>query len=94
MTLVPGKVLLVYQEIVVRIQFPKSAIQDIKMLIRKVLTDDIDVIFIAHLKEGLHQIGQFEISPRNLVIIVGVNYKKNTHDYGVCVAILEFRRRL
>ena len=32
-TLVPRKVLLVYQEVVVRIQLPKSAIQYIKMLI-------------------------------------------------------------
>jgi len=64
------------------------------MLIRKVLTHNIDVVFIAHLEESIHQIRKFEITPRNLVIIVGVHYKKYTHYYGVSVAVLEFWCRL
>lgn len=64
------------------------------MLVRKVLTHNIDVILIAHLEKRLHEIGQFEISPCNLVVIIGVHYKKYTHDYRISVAVLEFWCRL
>ena len=64
------------------------------MLVRKVLAHDVDVVFIADLEECLHKIWQFEIAPCNLVVIIGVNYKKYTHDYGICIAVLEFWRRL
>ena len=64
------------------------------MLVRKVLTYNIDVILIAHLEERLHEIGQFEIAPCDFIVIIGVDYKKYTHDYRISVAILEFWCRL
>ena len=59
------------------------------MLIRKVLTHNIDVVFIAHLEESIHQIRKFESTPRNLVIIIGIDDEEYSHDHSVRVAVLE-----
>jgi len=41
---------------VICIELPKPAIQNVKMFVREVLTDDIDVILITDLKKGFQQI--------------------------------------
>lgn len=64
------------------------------MLIRKILANNVDIIFITDLEKGLHQIRQFEISPRNPIIIIGIHYEKYAHDNRVGITILEFWRRL
>ena len=64
------------------------------MLVRKVLTNNVYVVFIADLEERFHEIGQFEIAPCDFIVIIGVHYKKYTHYYRISVAILEFWRRL
>ena len=64
------------------------------MLVRKVLTNNVYVVFIADLEERFHEIGQFEIAPCDFIVIIGVHYKKYTHDYRISVAVLEFWCRL
>lgn len=89
MALIPREVFLVYQEIVVGIQLPKSAVKDIEMLVRKVLAHNVDIVLIAHLKKGIHQVGKLEVAPRYLVVIIRVNYEKYPHHDCVGVPVLE-----
>ena len=51
MTLISGKVFLVYQEIMIIIEFPKPAIEHVKMFVREILPHHIDIVLAAHLKE-------------------------------------------
>lgn len=57
MALVPREVFFIYQKVVVGVQLPESAVKDIEVLIREILTHDIDIVLVAHLKKGLHEVG-------------------------------------
>ena len=70
MALIPREVLLVYQEVMVCIQLPKTTIQYVEVLVRKVLTNHVDVVLVAYLKKCVHQIRQLEIAPRYFVVII------------------------
>ena len=94
MALVSRKVLLVYQKIVIGVQLPKPAIEYIEMLVREVLPHHVDIILATHLIESLHQIRQLEVTPRDLVIIIGIDDEEYSHDHGVGVAVLELGRGL
>ena len=89
MALVSRKVLLVYQKIVIGVQLPKPAVEHVEVLVREVLSHHVDIILIAYLMESVHQIRQLEVTPRNLVIIVGIDDEEYSHDHSVRVAILE-----
>ena len=52
MTLVTRKVIFVNQEIVICVQLPKSTVQYVEVLVGKVLSDHVDVVFVAHLQES------------------------------------------
>lgn len=51
MSFVPWEILFVYQKIVVCVQLPEAAVQDVEMLVREVLPNDIYIIFIWNLHE-------------------------------------------
>jgi len=51
MAFVPGKIFFIYQEIMVSIQLPETAVKNIKMLIGEVLSNFIDVFFVSHLPQ-------------------------------------------
>ena len=48
MTLVATEVFLVYNEVMVRIQLPKATVKHVEVLITKVLSDFVYVIFAAN----------------------------------------------
>lgn len=67
---ISGEIFFVNQEIVICVELPESAIQNIEMLIGKILANYVDVAFIAYLHEGVHQIGILEITPSYFSVIV------------------------
>lgn len=50
---VSSQIFLVYVEVMVSVQFPEFAINDIEMLIRKIISDLIDVFFLFQKGQGL-----------------------------------------
>jgi hypothetical protein len=50
-TLIPRKILFVYEEVVIIIELPEPAVKNIKMLVGEILSDHIDIVLIANLKE-------------------------------------------
>ena len=76
------------------VQLPKTAVEDVEMLVRKVLAHHVDVVLVAYLLKRVHQIRKLEIAPRYFVVIIRVNYEKNPHHYGICVSVLKLRCRL
>ena len=91
MALVPREVLFVYEEVVISVELPKPAIQHIKMLIRKVLPHDVDIILIADLEESFQKITVSEVPPSYLAIIIRVKGKEYTHYYRISIAVLKLR---
>jgi hypothetical protein len=69
-TLIPIEVLFVYQEVMVCVQLPKSAVQNIEMLIRKVLPHFINILFSSYILENILQVALLEVSESDLAIII------------------------
>ena len=59
------------------------------MLIGKVLSYDIYIVFIAYLKKGIHEIREFKVAPRYPIVIIRVNYKKYAHYHSISVSVLK-----
>lgn len=94
MPFITRKVFFINQKVVVRVQLPKSAIKDIKVLIREILSHNIDIIFVTHLKKCVHKVWLLKISPCYFPIIVWIQHKENSHYYCICIPILKFWSRL
>lgn len=92
--LVPTEVLLVYYEIVVRIEFPKTAIQDVEVLVAEELPYLVDVIFFGDCHQHVEQVRILEIPVGNLAVIIHIEAEEDSHDHGVGVAVLELGSRL
>lgn len=90
MSFVAGEIFFVNQEVVISIQFPKPAVKDVKVLITKVLSHDIDIRLVAHLNKRVHEITQLEVSPCYLFIVICVYVEEYTHNDGICIPVLEF----
>lgn len=52
MAFVPGEIFLVYEEVMVGVKLPEAAVKYIKVLIREVLSDFIDVFFVSYLPQN------------------------------------------
>lgn len=78
----------------VGVQLPKTAVKYIEVLVRKVVSYHIYVIFIAHLKKGVHEVRLLKISPRNFAVVIRVKHEENTHDHCVSISILKLGCRL
>jgi len=70
MSLVSRKILFIYEEVMICVQLPESTIENIKMFIRKVLPNYVNIVLIAHLEKGIKKIAVSEIPPSYLSIIV------------------------
>lgn len=51
MAFISGKILFVYEEIVIIIELPKSAVEDVEVLVGEILPHDINVVLTANLEE-------------------------------------------
>ena len=90
---VPGvfwKIILWNMEIVVLVQFPELAVQNIKMLIWEKIPDCVNVLLLVDLIQGLHQIGKFEISKSNLSIVVSIKGIENSLNHSVHFWYIKF----
>lgn len=76
------------------VELPETTIQDVEVLIRKVLSDLIDVLFCGHSEEDVLQIRSLEVSVGYPSVIIHVDLVKNTHNHCVRVAVLKFWCRL
>ena len=94
MALVPREVLLIDQEVVVRVQLPEPAVQNVEVLVREILANLVDVFLRAHLLQHVKQVRVFKVAPRDLPVVVRVESVKDAHDYCVGVALLELWRLL
>ena len=94
MPLVAREVLLVNQEIMVCVELPEATVEHVEVLIGKVLSHLVDVLFRCHVEEHVLQVRTLEVSERDLPVIVDVYLVEDAHDHGVSVAVLELRRRL
>jgi hypothetical protein len=52
MAFIPREIFLVYQEVMVSVKLPEAAIKNIKVLIREVLSDFIDVFLVSYLPQN------------------------------------------
>lgn len=46
MSFISSKVLFVNDEIVVGVEFPKAAVQDVEMFVREIISHAVDVLFL------------------------------------------------
>ncbi len=92
--LIPRKVLLVDEEVVVGVELPEAAVEHVEVLVGKILTNHIDVALVADLDEGLHQVRLLKISPSYLPVVVRVESEEYSHHHRVSVPVLELGGRL
>jgi len=76
------------------IKLPESAIQDIEMLIGKVLSDFIDIFFRCNLFKNFFEVRLLEIPKRYLAVIIRINHVEYAHYNCVCISILKLRSGL
>ena len=88
---VPGEVLLINKEIVVRVQLPEPAVQNIEVLITKEVPDLVDVILAVNLKQNFNEVGVPEVSEADGGVIIRVQGEEDPHYNSVCVPVLELR---
>jgi hypothetical protein len=67
---VPRKVFFVNEKIMVGIQLPESTVKHVEMLIRKVLPDNVNIVFRTHLEQSIKQVRVLEVPPSDLAIVV------------------------
>ena len=75
----------------ISVQLPEPAIQNVEMLIRKELSNLIDVVLVSNLVQNLIQSAVLEVSERDLAIIIYIKYEENPHNHCFRVTILELR---
>jgi len=64
------------------------------VLIRKVKSDFIYVVFTSHLVQYCKKITVFEISKSNFSVIIHIKSEKYAHDHSISIAFLELRGSL
>lgn len=78
----------------VSVKLPEPTVEHVEVFVREVLSDYVDVVLIADMLKGVHQVRQFEVSPRYLVVIVRVRHEEYSHHDSVSVSVLELRSGL
>lgn len=81
MALIPGKVLLINDEVVISVQLPEATIQHVKVLIREELANLVDVVLIGNLMQDVEQRRIFEVSKCDLAVIIHIEHKEDPHDH-------------
>ena len=79
-----------YFVISVVIQFPKSAVQNIKVLVGKVLGDFVDVFLLVDLAEYRGEVRFSYLSDGDFARVAEVDGVKDSGDDGDGVLVLEF----
>jgi len=78
----------------VRIKLPKSAVEHIKVLVGKVVSDLIDVILRVNREQSFDEVRVLKVSIGYLSIVILVETKEDPHHNCICISILKLRRRL
>ena len=76
-------------KVMICIQLPEFTVEHVEVFVGEVLTDYVDVVLTADVLKGLHQVRQFEVPPRYLVVIIRVNHEEYSHHHSVGVPVLE-----
>jgi hypothetical protein len=72
MAFITGEVLLIDKEVVICVKFPESAVKHVKVLVGEILSDNIYIAFVGDLDENIVQVGQLEVSPSDLTIVIRI----------------------
>lgn len=54
----------------VGVQLPESAVKHVEMLVRKVLPDNVNIVFRTHLEQSIKQVRVLEVPPSDLAVVV------------------------
>mmetsp|Transcript_34514 Transcript_34514/g.96335 ORF Transcript_34514/g.96335 Transcript_34514/m.96335 type:complete len:370 (-) Transcript_34514:308-1417(-) len=86
------QVVLVQQEVVVRVQLPESAVDDIEVLVAEVIPDHFDVVVVRQLLPGLDHRGPVPSQRLKMdsAHIFAVIDEEDSRDDSVRIAVLEF----
>mmetsp|Transcript_5387 Transcript_5387/g.11848 ORF Transcript_5387/g.11848 Transcript_5387/m.11848 type:complete len:312 (-) Transcript_5387:963-1898(-) len=89
---VVGQVALVQQEVVIRVQLPKLAVDDVEVLVAEELEHLVDVVLLVQKVQCLNELPPPHLTQCQLPAtrpIEGVEYPQ---DHGFCILLLELRR--
>jgi hypothetical protein len=75
----------------IRVELPEPAIQHVEMLIRKELSDLVDIVLICDLVQNLEQSTVLEVSERDLAVVIYIKHEENPHNHGFRVTVLKLR---
>jgi len=92
--LIPREVFLVDEKVMVRVQLPEATVENVEMLVRKVLADFIDIFLIADHHHRLEQVRVLEVSERDVTIVICVKNVEYAHYDCVGIPLLELWRLL
>lgn len=87
----PCKIRLANDEIVVGIQFPEFAVNNIKVLIGEVLCDEIDVIFSLQTSQDVEEVGTSQLAQADATRPGGVGAEEDARHHSRHVACVKFR---
>lgn len=73
------------------IEFPKSNVDDVEILITKEIWVEVDIIFGLDIEERLEDIGSFELTEAHLVIVLAIGHVEHAMDHTEGVPLLELR---
>ena len=94
MALIPREVLLVDEEVMVRVQLPETTIKNVEVLIGEIPAHLIDILLGTDLMHRLKQVRVLEVPERYVAIVIGVEFVEYAHHDCVCVALLKLGRLL
>eukprot|EP00443_Scrippsiella_acuminata_P106910 CAMPEP_0115735730 /NCGR_PEP_ID=MMETSP0272-20121206/86880_1 /TAXON_ID=71861 /ORGANISM="Scrippsiella trochoidea, Strain CCMP3099" /LENGTH=92 /DNA_ID=CAMNT_0003179865 /DNA_START=378 /DNA_END=653 /DNA_ORIENTATION=+ len=91
MPIILQEVILIQQEVMIRIQLPECAIDDVEVLIAEIVTNHLDVIVLCKLLPCLNDRGLVpaqtaQVDSTNILLIIHEEYSA---DDGVRVTVLE-----
>jgi hypothetical protein len=72
------------------VQFPKSAVQDVKVLVGEVFGHLVDVFFVIDLLKDREEVGFADLTRGNSSRMTEVDTVKDACDDCDCVLVLEF----
>lgn len=91
---VPRKVRLADDKVVVRVQLPELAVQHVKVLVTQVAVHQIDVLLLVRVRERVHKARVANVAGAQTAAAAAVRDHKDARNHRAGIFFLEFGRRV